>query len=203
MRLVRQTLNAIVLPMTRKSFWFTWATACGAPLNAAVETTLTAPPPSSRPSSGWSVTWTTRYVTCKTKDRLHKKDTLGKNIFCVLQSHIKKLQWSASPWLWIYLSCLYLFFSRACSPNVSGSRCSLHILKHKHICGGSDMPMQQNVSDSIWKQGREKWTYLFRESLFVFCHHVTLLLTDMWQQPRANPRPDCNHMTAHTSLVYA
>lgn len=70
-------------PWLERAF-FTWATACGAPLNAAVETTLTAPPPSSRPSRGWSVTWTTRYVTCKTKDRLHKKDTLGKKyILCV------------------------------------------------------------------------------------------------------------------------
>lgn len=33
-------------------------------MKAAVETTLTAPPPSSLPSRCWSVTWTTRYVTC-------------------------------------------------------------------------------------------------------------------------------------------
>lgn len=47
-----------------------------------------------------------------------------------------------------------------------------------------------------------KWACLFQESVLVFPHHVTLLLTDMWQQPHANPRPDWNHMTAHTSTVY-
>lgn len=48
-----------------------------------------------------------------------------------------------------------------------------------------------------------KWACLFQESVFVFHRHVTLLLTDMWQQFHANPKPDCNHMTAHTSPVYS
>lgn len=61
------------------------------------------------------------------------------------------------------------------------------------------------ASECAWfnfkKQG--KWACLFEESVFVSLYHVTFLLTDMWQQPHANPRPDWNHMIAHTSLVYS
>lgn len=41
-----------------------------------------------------------------------------------------------------------------------------------------------------------------KKTLFVSLHHVTLLLTDMWQQPHANPRPGWSHMIAHTRPVY-
>lgn len=80
------------------------------------------------------------------------------------------------------------------SPNLSSALISLH------------QAHSESISICAWfnfKNKSRKWACLFQESVFVSLHHVTLLLTDMWQQPHANPRPDWNHMIAHTSPVYA
>lgn len=191
--------------MIQKTSQFTWATAWGAPLNAAVETTLTAPPPSSRPSSGWSVTWTTRYVTCKNKKQLDKKPQENKLFSCfTVQTSQKKSsrgQLTLAADLFIMSVSILQQSLQPKSLAVRGARFTFW--STSAYAGGKQYA---DAAECVWfnlKTRQEKWTYLFRESLFVFYNHVTLLLTDMWQQPRANPRPDCNHMTAHTSLVYA
>lgn len=76
-----------------------------------------------------------------------------------------------------------------------------HILKCKHIVWGVICLCFRMCLIQFENKSRN-WACLFQESLFVFLHHVTLLLTDMWQQPHANPRPNWNHMTPHTSPVY-
>lgn len=48
-----------------------------------------------------------------------------------------------------------------------------------------------------------KCACFLQELVFVSPHHVTILLTDMWQRSHANPRADWNHMINHTLPVYA
>lgn len=79
-----------------------------------------------------------------------------------------------------------------------------HILKHKHIVSFSICLCFRMCLIQLKKKNESrKRVLLFQESVFVSFHHVTLLLTDMWQRPHANPRPACNHMISHPSLVYA
>ncbi len=99
----------------------TWATAWGAPVKAAVETTLTAPPPSSLPSSCGSVTWTTRYVTCKVKRETVTREwrTEQPTVFHIIYCSPKH-KCTMSRWI-LYLTCRFVyhiyFFSLA-EPNI-------------------------------------------------------------------------------------